>query len=76
MRKIKEKLKTCSTKKKETISEYKIVTDINLCITVSLFPPVFSETAPEVERNKKNSGKVQKFTDIFSKKYIQSLIIR
>ena len=53
IKKIKEELKTRSTKIKKTLVEKITSTDINLYITGGLFPPVFSETAPEVERTKK-----------------------
>ena len=65
---MKEKLKTRSTEIKKPLVEYKI-TNINLYITESWFSNVFTATVPEVERIKeKNIGKVQKFTDIFSKR--------
>ena len=49
--KIKEKLKTLSTKKEKPLVEYKTVADINLEITGSQFLPVFTETTLESERN-------------------------
>ena len=68
IKKIKEKLKTRSSKIKKSLVENKIVIDINLYNTGNLFPPVFFEITPELREIRKNSGKVQKFTDIFSKK--------
>ena len=53
--------------------ELKTLADIYLLIKGSQIPSVFTETAPEVERKKKNNGKVQKLTDFFQKIYIQSL---
>ena len=61
----KEKLKTRSTKIMKHLVEYKTLADIFSSSMESLF--IFTETAPEIEKNKKNNGKVQKFTDIFSK---------
>ena len=51
--KLKEKLETRSTKKKKQLVEYKIISDINLIATINLLLTVFTETAPEVESNKK-----------------------
>ena len=48
----KEKLKMRKTKIKKPIDEDKPVTDINLKLTGSQFLPVFTETLPEVERNR------------------------
>ena len=42
MIKLKEKLKTGSTKNMKPLVEYKIVTEINLYMTGSLFFPVFT----------------------------------
>ena len=50
----KKEMKTRSTKIKKALVEYKTVIDINLEIVGSHFPPVFTETAPGVERNKIN----------------------
>ena len=47
--------------------EIKTLADIYSFIKGSRFPIVFPENAPEVERKKKNKGKVQIFTDFFSK---------
>ena len=68
-----EKLKTHSTKIMKHLVEFKTLANIYLCIKRSQFSIVFTENAPEVERKKKNNGKVQKFTDFFQKIYIQSL---
>ena len=51
MIKIKENVKRRSTKTKKPLVEYKAVTDINLKLVGSQFPPDFTETAAEVERN-------------------------
>ena len=53
MIKIKRKIENTSAKIKKTSVESKIVTDIDLKITEGRFMPVFTETAPKVERNKK-----------------------
>ena len=37
---------------KEPLVESKTVAEINLELTGSQFPPVFTETTPKVERNK------------------------
>ena len=50
-------MKTRGTRIMIPLVECKVVTDLNLYTTRSLFPPVFTETAPEVERNKKNKLK-------------------
>ena len=62
----KEKLKTHSTKIMKHLVQHKSLVDI-FFFKGSQFSIVFTETEPEIERNKKNNGKVQKFTDIFSK---------
>ena len=63
----KEKLRTHSTKIMKHLVEFKTLADIYLFIKGSRFPIIFTENAPKVERKKKNNGKVQKFTDLFSK---------
>ena len=70
---IKKKLKARSNKIKKTLVEFGILTDINLYITGSLLPPVFTETEPEVERNEKNRGKFKNSTIFSQKIYVQSL---
>ena len=61
-------MNTRCTKIKKPFVEYKKVNDINLKIKGSRFMPVFTETALKVEEIRKNRGKIQKITDIHSKK--------
>ena len=65
----KEKLKTRSTKIMKHLVEYKTLADIYLLLKESHFPKFFTETAPELERKKKNNCKF-KNSPIFFKKYI------
>ena len=62
-----EKLKSCITKIKKPLTEYKMVIDINLYITGNLF---LLRMRPSLRELGTNICQVQKLTDIFSKKYI------
>ena len=64
----KKNLKTRSIKRKRRLIKRKTITNINLKPTENRVLLVFTETAPENERNKiKNSGKDQKLTAVFLK---------
>ena len=67
------KLKTRSIKTKKPLVEHKSIADFNLQLTASNLLPVFTESAPEVERNKiKYCAKLENSPIFPSIKYIQS----
>ena len=68
IKKIKEKLKTRSTKTKKHLVGYKIVTDINLYITGGLFPPLITATTLEVEKSMQKWWQISKIHRYILKK--------
>ena len=65
--KMKKKLKTFSIKTRKTLVEYKTVSNNNLLLTPNWYLPVFTEAAPQVDRNKIKSWQSSKIHRYFLK---------
>ena len=58
-------MKTRSIKTKKSLVKYRTVTDIKLLFTIYGLPPFLPRLSQKLTEIKYNSGKTQKFPDIF-----------